>query len=141
SPAAVVAALDTGRKGGGLLADAKLAKRIKSLPDPFAVGLTRPLTLGMGSVVWVLSESRPGEKVQGAGEEKALRQLLEIPKAEEPLLLGLAHRPDQLVAEASYPGLHPLLPRLINYTLEELYRSRHSAAPSTKEEALPKEGK
>src|SRR5262249_16705220 len=140
SPAAVVAALDTGRKGGGLLPDAKPAQRIKNLPDPLGVGPTRPLTLGMGSLVWVMAESRPGEKVQEPGEEKALRHLLDILKAEEPLVLGLAHRPDQLVAEASYPGLQPLLARVTNYFLEEAYRPRSSQS-SSREEALPKERK
>ncbi len=179
--AAVVASLNNGKKGSGLMEDEKFAKCINNLKDPIAVAMARPMTLVSFLLVSGGSKSEEkssppdkvekgpekgkkvdpskpapprekfeqGEKAEKAGqagpnpaEEKRLKQFVELIKTEEPLLLSVTRAPDQLMAEATYPGLRPFVARLTNFFLEEFYRSRGEARgiPRPKE-VFPKEDK
>lgn len=147
---AVADALTRGGKKAGLLSDTKLAKRLDSLKDPVAVALVRPLS-GIGYYLMARSgadtaqaieakppepkvkiDKRPAPKVEkqpNDGEAKAMKQFLDLLKTEEPLLASLTRTPDHIVVEATYPGLRPLVSRLINLFIDMAHRPPAKAPP------------
>src|SRR5262245_51827637 len=127
----VAVALTHGQKKQGLRADAKTAKRLRAAGDAFAVCTIRPMAVGAGVFAYLVSSFGPGQAKVDVPKEA--QQLFDAIKAEEPLLLTLAHTPDHLAADFTYPSLRPLLARVTNFFLEERFRARPALEPRSEE--------
>jgi hypothetical protein len=144
SRSAVVESLTNGGQKKGLLGDEKLAARIHK--DAIAVGMIRPLTLAS---YWLLRSAPSPDRVPFDTPEKRrsrqrleepsappkeaapkeMQDFLEILKNEEALMVNMSRTKDHLEMEATYPGLRPLLARLINFALEQEARGRSGGVP------------
>lgn len=127
-PTALVHGLEMAKKKG-LTGDAKLAARLEAAEDPFAVAMTRPIQLSLGlvglynSISEINPELEDDFKVPGKGPGVKdpwgeLKLLMELGKVEQPLLLTAVRAPEQITVDMTYPGLRPLVARIINLTLD-----------------------
>jgi hypothetical protein len=123
----VAMALTQGQKKQGLRGDATTVKRLRAAGDPFAVCVMRPATTAAGAFAYLISSFGPGQAKVHVPKEA--HQLFDLIKTEKPVVLTLTRTSDYLAADASYPGLRPLLARVTNFFLEERFRAREAIQP------------
>src|SRR5439155_23095932 len=131
-------------KKQGALADAKLAAELKNRGDPVAVVAVKPISLASLWMVGVRSEARPpvpaAKPVPPGGAEttdapppaaqpparpdKTAERALQLLSKEQPLILTVTRKPDQITVQASYTGLKLLVPKVTDLLIEMASQSQ-----------------
>lgn len=130
-PALVAESLSSGAKQEGFLRGEK-AGRAKEAPVAFVA--LKPFTM-TSFFVLQRSEAAPplprgGGRPDGgvaraaeAGPDREVHEFLRLAELEEPLTLTITRKPDRILAEARYPGLKKLAPRVIDLLVIQVSKS------------------
>jgi hypothetical protein len=135
--ALVAEALTAGGKKEGFLSGEKAetaAAALKRAGEPVVLVIAKPLAIaGLAFMVQhteVHKADASGKVVVEVIEQPPdpmLAKFLQLAKGEEPLVLSLNRRPDNLLWEVSYPGLKQLVPKAVDFGVEGYFQSQ--AAP------------
>jgi hypothetical protein len=127
-PALVADSLNSGAKKRGLLAQEKVRAELTRLADAVGLALFKPAALA-GSMMEFsrqLDRVAAGQEGPAAGEGGRKEILAQMAK-DEPLIIAVTRKPDQLQIEARYLGLRTMVPLLTNLLIQQ--RMQASAAP------------
>jgi hypothetical protein len=164
----VAQALAAGADKKGWLASAKSADLLSELKDPVAVMAFKPITAAMEFAMLRLSsasakrpvkgiEQRPPTKplphsrrkaISGEGKDdsnghdmeadKIQKKLSKLLAKEEPLVASITLTEDRSVAEAKMGGLKPLVARLTDFVVEQMYQLHGSWQQRFEKKTLPR---
>jgi hypothetical protein len=134
-PELVAEALSAGAKGEGFSSDKQGAAALQRAGEPIFVAVLRPIEIAgvtfmvraseMTSVTVTESRDSNGKvtrterrETRGSQAGPPAKELQELAKSEEPLVISVTHKPGQVQIEATYPGLDRLLPKVMEFGLK-----------------------